>query len=318
MSSRSTLTRRQFIEKSAIGGLICMELQHLHAAPEKKRPLTFGFTLYGMRKLPLPEALKVCGEIGYDSVELACMVDWPCDPETLSKAARIELSKWLVNNHLTVASLMENLSPLADVKIHEMNLERLKRACELAHDVSPDAPPVIETVLGGKPAEWDQVRNKMARRLQDWAQVAEAGKAVVALKPHVGGALHTPDGAKWLKEQLQTPWLKLAYDYSHFELQALPLKESLDAMLPETVFIHVKDSQGDAAKFQFLLPGDGRTNYREYFAMLKARGYSGPLVIEVSGQLHTRPDYDAVNAAKRCYANLAPILEETGLWKPGK
>jgi sugar phosphate isomerase/epimerase len=196
-----------------------------------------------------------------------------------------------------------------------LNLDRLRRACEFGHDVSPKVTPVLETVLGGKPAEWEQVKSKMVERLQDWAKVAEAAKTVMALKPHVGGALHTPDGAKWLKDQLKSPWLKLAYDFSHFELQLLSLPDSLDKMLPETAFIHVKDSEGTASKFQFLLPGDGRTNYQEYFRLLKARGYAGPIVIEVSGQVHARVDYDAIAAAKHCYANLAPILTESGLWK---
>ena len=313
------LTRRQFVRQSAILGLAGSGIPNLCAEPkqaEKQTALTFGFTLYGMRKLPLNEAIKVSGEIGYDSVELACMADWPGAPEALSKAARTELSKRLADQHVAVSSLMENLSPLVDEKSHTANLERLKRACELGHDVAPQATPIIETVLGGKPAEWDQVRNKMAERLQDWGKVAEAGRTVFALKPHVGGALHTPEGAKWLKEQLKSPWLKLAYDYSHYQLRSLGLKESLETILPETAFIHVKDSQGDAAKFQFLLPGDGRIDYREYFRLLKSHGYAGPLVVEVSGQLHTRPDYDPVAAAKKSYANLAPILMEAGIWKP--
>lgn len=305
-------TRRQFLQMSLASALAATA----QAQIETTNGVSFGFTLYGMRKIPLFESLKVCHEIGYDSVELVCMADWPCDPETQSKTARKELLQRLNDNQLAVASLMENLSPLVDDKTHALNLDRLRRACEFGHDVSPKVTPVLETVLGGKPAEWEQVRTRMAERLQDWAQVAESDKTVIALKPHVGGALHTPDGAMWLKEQLKTPWLKLAYDFSHFELQSLSLPESLEKMLPETAFIHVKDSQGTASKFQFLLPGDGRTNYREYFRLLKTLKYSGPIVIEVSGQVHSRADYDPVAAAKRCYANLAPVLTESGLWKP--
>jgi len=311
-----SMTRRQFSHWVAVAGMACWGIRELNAGESPKAKLTFGFTLYGMRKVPVLEAIKVCSEIGYDSLELACMTDWPCAPETLSKANRVAISQRMRDCGIGLASLMENVSPLADTPVHMSNLERLKRACELGHEISPNSTPIIETVLGGKPADWDQVRNKMAQRLDDWAKVAEAGQSIIALKPHVGGALHTPDGAKWLKEQLNSPWLKLAYDYSHFELRGIPLRDSLEKMLPETVFIHVKDTQGDATKFQFILPGDGRTDYRDYFRMLKKYGYTGPLVIEVSGQVHSRADYDAIAAAKHCYANLAPILMETGLWKP--
>lgn len=311
-----SVSRRRFLQHAVISSAIVCGMNPLLAESADQAKLSFGFTLYGMRKVPILEAVKVCSDIGYDSLELACMADWPCAPEVLSKAARTELAQRMNDCQLRLASLMENLSPLAEETTHQANLERLKRLCELGHDLAPGSIPLIETVLGGKPADWNQVRNRMADRLQDWAAIAEAGKSIIALKPHVGGALHTPEGAVWLKEQLKSHSLKLAYDYSHFEVRGLPLKDSLQKMLPETAFIHVKDSQGDATKFQFILPGDGRTNYREYFEFLKQAGYTGPLVIEVSGQVHSRPDYDATIAARHCYGKLAPLLIETGLWKP--
>jgi inosose dehydratase len=210
---------------------------------------------------------------------------------------------------------MENVSPLGEASARATVLERLKRACELSRDLNPDSPPPIETVLGGKPAEWEAVRDQMVTRLADWAKVAEAAKVPILLKPHVGGALHTPQGAVWLMEQLKSDWLKLAYDYSHFELQKIPLAESLDAMLPHSRFIHIKDTSGTAEKFQFLLPGDGQTDYGAYFKRLSNSEYMGPIVVEVSGQLHTRPDYDPVAAAKHSYAKIAPLLEKAGLRK---
>ena len=316
MTTHHGMTRRNFTAQMALAGAALLVPQPSIAADEKPTAVNFGFTLYGMRKLPITEAIQVCADIGYGSVELACMADWPGAPEVLSKALRIEIINRLQNTGIEVASLMENLSPLAEAKIHEANLERLKRTFELGHDLSPNSTPVVETVLGGKPAEWEQVKGRMVERLHDWARIAEAGKTTIALKPHVGGALHSPEGAQWLMEQLSSPWLKLAYDFSHFELRGRVLTETLDLMLPQTAFIHVKDTQGDASKFQFLLPGDGKTDYLTYFRYLKQKSYSGPIVVEVSGQLHSRADYDAVAAAKKSYAKLAPILAETGLWKP--
>lgn len=305
-------SRRQFIQNAGLAAGLFPLLTNVSQGAEPSA-VSFGFTLYGMRALPVAQALRVCSEIGYDSVELACMTDWPSAPEKLTSEGRKELQRQLTDARLTVASLMENVSPLADDQTHAANLDRLKRACGLGHELAPQSPPLIETVLGGKPAEWEQVRDKMATRLQDWAKIAESEKTVIALKPHVSGALHTPDGAVWLMDRLKNPWLRLAYDFSHFELQGLQLKESLQSMLSQSVFIHVKDTEGTAAKFQFLLPGDGRTDYTAYFQQLKSAHYRGPLVVEVSGQIHLRPGYDPVAAAKHCYAKIAPVLESTGL-----
>ena len=308
------LSRRGFVARGLVAGALLPWVVRRAAAAEPAE-VQFGFSLYGMKSLTLQAAVQVCAEIGYDSLELACLPGWAGAPENLSPAARRTLREQLVASRLSVASLMENLSPLVDERTHAVHLERLKRACELGHDLAPDSIPIVETVLGGKPAEWLQVRDRMVVRLREWAKVAESQKAIIALKPHVGGALHSPEGALWLMEQLQSPWLRLAYDYSHFQVRQLGLLPTLEPMLPKTAFIHVKDAEGTADQFQFLLPGDGKTNYAEYFQHLKQAGYRGPLVVEVSGQIHSLPGYEPIQAARRCYANLAPVLEKAGIRK---
>ncbi len=96
--------------------------------------------------------------------------------------------------------------------------------------------------------------------------------------------------------------------YSHFELQGIDLEESMAALLPRTKFIHVKDVAGTAAKFQFLLPGQGRTDYRKYFSLLRKFRYTGPVCVEVSGQIFNQPGYDPVAAARTSHAALSKAM----------
>ena len=173
---------------------------------------------------------------------------------------------------------------------------------------TPDAPPVLETVMGGKPAEWDKVKGSLCERLAKWAEVGRDAKTVIAVKPHVANALHTPDGALWLLKQIDSPWLKLAFDYSHYQLREFALKDAAAALLPHTAFVHVKDARGSADKFEFLLPGEGATDYPGFAKHLAAAKYAGPVVVEVSGQISNRPKYDAGAAAKSSYAALAPAF----------
>ncbi len=142
---------------------------------------------------------------------------------------------------------------------------------------------------------------------------AAASRTIIAVKPHVGNALHTPEGATWLLRQVDSPWLKLAFDYSHFVLRGLPLEKTITTLLPDSVFIHVKDARGNADKFEFLLPGVEGIDYPDYFRCVRAAGYRGPVVVEVSGQISGRPGYDPIAAAKRSYANLAPAMKKAGL-----
>jgi inosose dehydratase len=255
---------------SAIGAVTSMAQNAEIAKPS----IDFGFSLYGMRSLPLADAIKTCASIGYDCVELVAVEGWPCDPGSLSTESRREIRKHLEDSELTVPALMEDLTAVVDAERHRKNIDRLKAAAELGHSVSPNKAPVIETVLGGRPGDWDSQKVQMVKSLTHWARAGEAARTIIAAKAHVSGALHTPADAKWLVNEVGSPWLKLVYDFSHFQLGGFKLEDSLKAMLADTVFIHVKDTEGMKDRFRFLLPGDGKIDYRRYFEILKSAAKS--------------------------------------------
>lgn len=300
-------SRRRFLQTAALAAIGASSQAAVPA-----RRVGLGFSLYGMKTLPVEQALRVCSEIGYSDVELALNPGFPTEPKLLSPAQRKELRTQIGGLGLRLSALMDNLSLTADDKAHAANLERIKAAAELAHELAPDAPPVLETVMGGKPADWDKVKAQMATRLADWGRAAAAGKITLCIKPHVGSAAHLPEHALWLLEQVKNPAVKAAYDFSHYQLRGLDLGKTLDALLPHTAFIHVKDALGEAAKFQFVLPGEGTIDYADYFRRLKAANWSGSVCVEVSGQVFSKPGYDPVAAAKKCYAALAPAFKAVG------
>lgn len=278
-------------------------------AEEKPAPIRLGFSLYGMKTLELNEAIKTCGSLDYDGVELVMMPGWPTEPKRLSAADRKDLRNRLIDAKLTLHGLMENLGEPATDEVHKTNRDRLKAAAELGHELSPNAPPPIETILGKKPGEWEKAKERTAERLRAWAEVARDAKTIIAIKPHVNNALRTPVDALWLHKQVNSPWIKLAYDFSHFALQEMTLAKTAEAILPETAFIHVKDVKGTPEKFEFLLPGTEGTDYVEYAKVLRKAKYRGPVVVEVSAQVFNKPGYDPVAAAKQCYAKLAPAFK---------
>jgi inosose dehydratase len=284
------------------------------AAPEQATsPIGLGFSLYGMRTLDTKQALAACAEIGYDCVELPVMVDWPWDSAGLSAEQRRQIRSELESTGLRLSALMENLPAVVDDAQHRINLERLKSAAELAHALSPDRAPVIETVLGGRPQQWEELREPMADRVADWAKVAESTKTVIAVKAHVGGAMHLPEHPVWLVERIGNRWLRAAYDYSHFALRGVEMAESVKTLIPHSAFVHVKDGRGEAGKFEFLLPGQGDTNYAQLFKLIAGAGYTGDIVVEVSGQIHSKPGYEPKQAARTCYGPLAKAFTDAGL-----
>lgn len=313
------LARRDFLQQAIAGFVGCSATASLTAsatvaAADPPRRPSLGFSLYGMKSLPLETALRACSEIGYSHVEFCLNAGYPTEPERFSAAARRETTALLQQLKLEVPGLMVLMSLVASDEAHRRSLDLIATAAELGRDVVPpsksQAPPLLETVLGGQPAKWEEQKEGMARQLADWASAAEKARVSIAIKAHVGSAVNSPSRLLWLLDQVKSPAIQAAYDYSHFELQGLALAGTLEALLPRTRFIHVKDSVGDAAKFQFLLPGAGRTDYVQYFSLLRQHAYSGPVCVEVSGQVSSQPGYDPLAAARQCYAALSAALDQ--------
>lgn len=282
------------------------------ARPAAQR-FTLGFSLYGMNSLPLETAIAACAKIGYRDIEPALMTGYTADPLQLSKARRGELRKQIAGLGLTVPALMENISAVAPAKAQQANLEKIARAAELARDLvdagSSRTAPVLETVLGGKPSEWPQLRGRILESLRLWAAAGEKHELTIAVKAHVGNALHKPEDLAKLIAEINSPRLRAAYDFSHFERQGLELESSLRALSNDTVFIHVKDGKGTPDAFQFLLPGEGTIDYVAYFRLLDQLQYRGSVMVEVSGQIFKQPGYDPIAAAKKCYHHLQAAYE---------
>lgn len=306
------IPRREFLRHTTAAALAALSIP-ISARAATQPGISLGFSLYGMKALPLDEALRACAEIGYRNIELALTAGYASEPKLLSPRQRATLRSQLESLKLEVSALMLNMSLAAGDPAHAQHLEALEAAAQLAHELAPSRPPLLETVLGGKPAEWESIKDRMAERLRSWADAAAAAKITLALKAHVGSAVNTPERLLWLLQKANSPALKAAYDFSHFEVQGLALAESLQALFPQIGFIHVKDSRGDAGKFEFLLPGEGRTDYTAYFYRLQQLGYRGPVVVEVSAQVFNKPGYEPIGAAKKCYAALATAMEKAGV-----
>ena len=272
---------------------------------------SLGFSLYGMKTIPLEVALRTCAEIGYSHVELSLNAGYATEPAVFTADSRRTASLQLRELKLGLPCLMVLMSLTADDAAHALNLELITTAAHLARELVPDQPPMLETVTGGTPSGWQEQRTRMADRLHDWAAAAEKAGTVIAIKAHVSSAVNSPDRLLWLLDQVKSPALQVAYDYSHFEVQGIDMAESMKLLLPRTRFIHVKDSEGDTAKFRFLLPGTGRTDYLQYFTLLKQHRYVGPVCVEVSGHVSSAPSYDPIAAARQCHTALSKAMEQS-------
>jgi inosose dehydratase len=285
---------------------------------QARKPL-LAYSYYGMKKTPVQEALPQIAKIGYKGIELTLIPSWETEPKLMSKTRRAEIRKQIGDLGLTLCAVQESLQlaePNAMTKLGytmnygpRENLERLREAVAVAHELSPGAPAVIETQVGGPPGGWEQSKRGMADRLATWAKILQPLKTVLAIKGFVGTAMDTPDKMLWMLDQVRSPWIRLGYDYSHLKVYGLGLRDTIRQLGRHAAFIHVKDSVGTPEKFRFLLPGDsGEINYKDYAQELGEVGYTGAVTVEVSAHVSNQPGYDAVAAARRSWENLSPYF----------
>ena len=300
------LDRRQLLSLLALGALPA------RAAADGPR-LPLGFSLYAMKDFRVGDAVEYCARLGYEAIEITLNEGWPTEPAAFPAGDRAQLRHQLADMDVTLPAMMERLSLVAADAEHERNLEKIRRAAQLGHELVPAAPPVLETVLGGKPGEWEQLKAPMAERLADWAKLASSLGQTIALKAHVSGAAHLPEHILWLIRQVRSSSIRAVYDYSHFQLRGLDLRGTLRDLLPETVFVHVKDARGTAEKPEFVLPGDGDIDYVAMLRQLDEGNYGGAVVVEVSAQLQSQARYSALDAAEQSYEALWEAYEEAGL-----
>jgi len=207
------LPRRSFLAVAA--GSLAVRMFSFDAAAQatSDRP-SLGFSLYGMKTVPLDVALKTCAEIGYSHVEFSLNAGYVTEPAAFSAEARRAAAMHLRDLKLGLPCLMVLMSLTADDKAHASNLELIAAAGQMGRDLIADRPPILETVLGGSPAKWQEQKAGMADRLRDWAAAAEKSKTVIALKAHVGSAVNSPERLLWLLDEVKSPALQLAYDYT--------------------------------------------------------------------------------------------------------
>lgn len=316
-------SRRDFLKTvpSSAATLIPVA-QALASSHKEKLAIGLGWSLYNNRNMRTPDAMRMASEVGYDDVEPAIYPGWPDDPKLLSRSARREMANLFGELGLGLSGLDEDLHLIVDEATHRENLERIKRAARLWRDIYPfnvrtpgrrHRRPVLIVTLGGKTEEWDRVKERMAERLREWAAVAKSHEILLAIKAHVGSALHSPEGVLWLMRQAASPWVRVTYDYSHFRAMNYDMVDSIRLLGSHAVFAHAKDATSKDGKTQFLMPGDGDTDYVTYLKELQGQGYRGSVVVEVSGQIHRKPGYDPLSAARHCYRNLSRAFEEAGV-----
>jgi inosose dehydratase len=280
--------------------------------------MRLGYTTWSMQTVPAEDAIPMLAGLGYDSVEITVVPGWRDELDLLTPARRRRIKELLAEHNLALPALAGHRSLVAtDPAVHAENWRRLQGAIDLAAEWATEGgPPVIDTTVGGKPTEWDDLRDVLLERLGRLCDYAGERGVTIALEPHVSSALDTPDKVLGVIRTVGRSNLKITFDISHFNVQGIPIEESVEKLVPVTAFTHIKDERGSAPNHEFLIPGEGEFDYVRYLKAMDRAGYTGDICVEISLMVQRRPDYDAYKAAEQTYRVVSAAFDKAGIKRP--
>ncbi len=277
--------------------------------------MKLGYSTWGMPKVPIDRALAHLAGLGFEGVELTVIPGYATELSTLHAAERRRIRELYRQQGLDLPAIAAHTTFLeADAERHRSNMDRLAGAVDLAADLAQGpTPPAVDTTLGGRPDEWEAVRDRLVERVGEMTRRAGARGVTLALEPHVGASVDRPDRVLWLMERVNSPYLKVNFDISHFDVIGMGIEETVSALAPHSVHTHVKDQRGRAPDHEFLIPGEGTFDYVRYLKAMAAAGYKDYITVEVSVMVQRRPDYDPFAAADLSYRTLSTAFEKAGV-----
>ena len=124
---------------------------------------------------------------------------------------------------------------------------RLKGGVDLAVELAQkDELPAVNTTPGGKSEEWEIKKDFLAERVGELVDYGASQGVTIAMEPHIGAIIDTPEKVLELLKIVNSPYLKVNFDISHFEIIGMPTEETVSALVPVSAHTHVKDQRGIA------------------------------------------------------------------------
>jgi len=277
--------------------------------------MKLGYSTWGMPTVPIDTAITHVSGLGFDGLELTIIPRFTTELSTLDSAERKLIATLLKQHNLALPAIAAHSSLLdTDPDAHAKNMWRLKGGVDLAIDLAQDDEiAAVNTTPGGKPEDWDTNKEFLVERVGELVEYGASRGVTIAMEPHIGAIIDTPEKVLELLELVNSPYLKVNFDISHFDIVGIPTEETVSALAPVSIHTHVKDQKGLAPDFEFLIPGEGPFDYVEYLKLMEAHGYDGVITAEVSFMVQARENYDPLAAATLSYQTLSKAFEEAGI-----
>lgn len=199
--------------------------------------------------------------------------------------------------------------------------------------------PTMTSTAGGRPDSYDGDRDLLIERVGELTEYARSRGVIFGLEVHAATAVSTPARVDEVLGAVDSPFCKLDYDGSHFEVQCIPMEEVIPRVLPWTVTVDIKDQRvrladrpepegwripgngsgrtatpdGRPVEYQWVLGGEGGFALPGFLRLMQAAGWRGAICYETSVHAQQRPDYDGLAAAAQTYRWMADGWAQAGV-----
>ena len=242
------------------------------------------------------KTLEIASEGPFECLELRGVNGWIDDAEQ-RKAALAKLYDY----NLSVASFMV-LGPSIRTTKEELpgELEKLGKFMDMAIEFGG------AVLTGAAPFGYDPSK-KLAENIAMYKEVyspigdlAEKKGVKLAFENWPGGngpfgengnLCVTPEAIEMMFAAVQTPYIGLEFDPSHFMWQGIDEMHAAEVFMDRIHIIHAKDTEVNEERLQwagawskgwwrYVLPGFASFDWQSFFALFYENGYEGDVIIE--------------------------------------
>ncbi len=237
--------------------------------------MKLSYSTWGMQTTPIDEAVRHCAALGFDGLELTIIPGWPTDAATIepsrapahsarsmtmqgsSSAGCLAMSPLLSGDPSRRSGRRGSISHLS--RCCRRNAET-RRAPDRHHNLGRSA-----SRLGRQETSWSEPLGGLSeyaeRKLASWS----------ASSPMSAHALHRPDDALWLVDQVDSPALDRPFRHQSLQCPGNPhggIDRKAGAAFDS---IPMSRMNADFPDHEFLIPGEGEMDYPRYLQLMAGR-----------------------------------------------
>ena len=294
----STLTRRQFVQRSA---MIAMSSSFLSASSSSAERLPIGFSTLGCPAWEWLKILDFAQQNGFEAVELRGMLgtmDLPARPEFAPD--RIAQSKKEVAAHGLRISCVSSSAELheTDPAKYEQQLADARRFIDLASALGA---PYVRVFGNNIVGERDKAIEHVGKALKQLGEYAGPKGVTVIIESH--GDFHDTPTLRGVLESANSPHVGLLWDAHHTFVEGKEDPAFTVNQLGKYIrHTHLKDSVPQGDDVHYVLTGRGTVPVKRQVEELIKIGYGGSYSFEWEKVWH--PDIEEPEIAIADYARV--------------